>query len=592
MKRNCRKKYLQIQALTLLIAVVSILFFEVSADEQSDGTQLEYYAGGPKSILLSDSTFSDWDGCDLVEIDSTLHPENWYNPKNLDEIKYSYALAWDADKLYFYIEIDKPMAEFTTNISRLYYDLSPATMQNTGFIEFKYESAQDCIIINRATRLGEPNNDIELVGSIDIYSEEINGSTYIEASIPWSGLNEAVFIAEEGQYIKYNIYVSTSDNTSYLFAQDTSIWGLIPPWNISTHYPVMYFCEEDIEPPPEPENLRTVDILTSSYQEVNAALGMPYNGTVGTMEGWTDSNGALLTEGSFQSPNTISGGYMEGFKGRGTAGTQIPDLEEDGTIEKTIDLGRVVEGLYKFRVGCAQIIPENIVFPDKIQVFASEDGDYFQYLGELVAADYESAVIAGSLREMNKYTVSFPVGYCARYVRIKIIPPETNYNLIAVSEINAVYNEEAEETPSAIVSLGAKINKTCNGLRFGARYNKDEDKEVSQIGMLLYPTSKLGHNILDMDYYLENPFGEENPSGVALINAVGISQSDFVFGKAFDEYETFVFFTTITNIRADNLSTNITAVPFIEYTDGSILYGNPLVRNYNSVKDAVDAIDE
>lgn len=592
MKRNCRKKYLQIQALTLLIAVVSILFFEVSADEQSDGTQLEYYAGGPKSILLSDSTFSDWDGCDLVEIDSTLHPENWYNPKNLDEIKYSYALAWDADKLYFYIEIDKPIAEFTTNISRLYYDLSPATMQNTGFIEFKYESAQDCIIINRATRLGEPNNDIELVGSIDIYSEEINGSTYIEASIPWSGLYEAVFVAEEGQYIKYNIYVSTSDNTSYLFAQDTSVWGSIPPWNRSTHYPVMYFCEEDIEPPPEPENLRTVDILTSSYQEVNAALGMPYNGTVGTMEGWTDSNGELLTEGSFQSPNTISGGYMVGFRGRGTDGTQIPDLEEDGTIEKTIDLGRVVEGLYKFRAGCAQIISENIVFPDKIQVLASEDGDYFQYLGELVASDYESAVIAGSLREMSKYTVSFPVGYCARYVRIKIIPPETNYDLIAVSEINAVYNEEAEETPSAIVSLGAKINKTCNGLRFGARYHKDEDKEVSQIGMLLYPTSKLGHNILDMDYYLENPFGEENPSGVALINAVGISQSDFVFGKAFDEYETFVFFTTITNIRADNLSTNITAVPFIEYSDGSILYGNPLVRNYNSVKDAVDAIDE
>ncbi|PKM62803.1 MAG: hypothetical protein CVU97_03435 [Firmicutes bacterium HGW-Firmicutes-21] len=140
-----------------------------------------------------------------------------------------------------------------------------------------------------------------------------------------------------------------------------------------------------------------------------------------------------------------------------------------------------------------------------------------------------------------------------------------------------------------IVSLGAKVNQAQKGLRFGAEFNK-KNLEVEQIGMLLYPTAKLGADTLDMNYYLANPYSAANQTGVVKVRAVGIAAADFVPGRAFGLYDKFTYFVTLLSIPDASLATDVTAVPFIEYADGSIVYGAPLVRNYSAVLIAADPI--
>lgn len=564
-------------------------------EEDYFGTQTEYYAGSAKAISASDNDFSDWNGADMVEIDSGKHPENWQMDLSCDEITYHYALAWDKTYLHFYIIIEEPMSALSS--ARFYYDITPKTFMGTGFAELKYDKGKNNIYVARATRFGKTTNDPELISSIGIHTEEINRVTHIEVSVPWDGLNESSFIPQDGAYIRYNLGVKTKTSGEYLFAQDTSVWGTDnEPWDNASKFLLMYFETGTVEMPViVPEELETSKIPVSSYREINAALGKPYTGTKSTKDGWTDTGGNLLTEGSFQDLNTISGNYMEGFQGTGADGKQIPDAEEDGTIVKIIDLGSVVKGLYKFQTGSAQVTSQGIIFPNKVKVYASANGYHYQFLNTAKATDYISSDSGGIFKEMQKYTITLTQGVAARYIKIKIVPPDTNYNILALSEITAVYNEAdggSSEPKDAIVSLGAKVNTASKGLRFGAEYNKKEDIEVDQIGMLIYPAFKLGTDILDMEYYYKNPYSEENKSGVILINAVSIASSDFVPGREFKDYDSFVYFVTLLNIPYGQLSTDITAVPFIKYKSGSIIYGIPLVRNYTDVLAASEAIEE
>lgn len=129
----------------------------------------------------------------------------------------------------------------------------------------------------------------------------------------------------------------------------------------------------------------------------------------------------------------------------------------------------------------------------------------------------------------------------------------------------------------AIGSLGAKVNTQINGLRFGAEYNKNDFRPpVENIGVILYPTARLGEDTLDLDYAAETP-------NVVVVRAIGISADDYVQGQAFSDYDFFVFYATLISIPESQLSTNITAVPFVKYSDGSVFYGEPMVRNFNQV---------
>lgn len=548
-------------------------------------TQTQFYAGGEtNSISTTDNTFSDWDGREKVRISSAEHPENWQESDYKEDFVYSYSLAWNRTYLYYYLEVETAMSLILNFSPRFYYDVSPLTTSYTGSVEFSYDPATDSMAITRVKNGSNYDEAFRL--AIKFHCAEINGDTYLEAAIPWSSMYET-FSFDTQPYIRYNTFVGTTTSVSNLFPQDTSVWtSTTKPWSKSTHYLTMYFSEgEPTLQPITPTPLTTSSILNSSYQAVNCALGKAYTGTVGTVPDWNGYNETKLTEGSFQTIDSINGAYMEGFSAE--------DVEEDGTIIKKIDLGAVESGLYKFEVGVAQVVSAGILFPSSVKVYASANDIHYQYLGEGVVTNYENTS-EGTLKEIQRATILLAEGVEARYIKFKITPPEDSYDFIALSEMTVIHNIsiDEEEEIDPILSLGAKVNKESKGLRFGAKFSKIELKEVEQIGMLLYPTAKLGGAVLDMEYYLSNPYSAENQSGVILINAVAISKSDYIQGKTFGNYSSFTFFISILGIPEAQLATNITSVPFVEYTDGSILYGTPLIRNYSAVSAATDAVQE
>ncbi|HAN21434.1 MAG: hypothetical protein A2Y15_09250 [Clostridiales bacterium GWF2_36_10] len=580
--------------LTTLFNSGLITSAEVVWEENYHKTQLEYYAGSAATKSMTDNSFSDWAGSELVEINSLEHPENWQNTFFTNSIAYNYALAWDTSYVYLYIEIDRPLSALTASYTRFYFDVTPETNSFTGWVEYTYNSSTNNIVVNRAHRYNN-TNDPTFAANIGLHVTEIDGKTCIETKIPWSGMNQA-FTPTNGANIKYNLCILADTDSTYLYVQDSSVWTTNNmPWQKSTYYLTMFFSTGTPNLTPiTPTALTTSTILTSAYKELNAALGMTYTGTVGTHPNWQNFNVNLLTEGSFQDVTTISGDYMEGFQGTGTDGSLTANIEDDGTIVKIIDLGSVVNGLYKFKIGSAQVSTDGILFPSQVKVYASQNSFHYQYLGTATEGEYNSSDASGVLKELQRYNVELTEGVSARYIKIKITPPASNYNIVAISEISAIYNVAVDEEVviDPIISLGAKVNIELNGLRFGAQFNKNELKEVEKIGMLMFPTSKLGSNTLDMAYYNANPYTADNQSGVILISAVAIAKSDFVMGKAFNDYETFNYFITLLNIPETNLTTNVTAVPFTLYKDGSISYGAPLVRNYSAVLDAIDAIQE
>lgn len=127
-----------------------------------------------------------------------------------------------------------------------------------------------------------------------------------------------------------------------------------------------------------------------------------------------------------------------------------------------------------------------------------------------------------------------------------------------------------------VTSLGAKINIARKGLRFGALYNKQSDKELKEIGVLMYPTSLLGSDTLNLEYAASH-------SKVAKVKEIGIE--DVIANKKFNTYDSFVFHASIINIPTANLDTLVTAVPYVIFSDGTTIYGEAKSRSYNSVVD-------
>ncbi|PKM62802.1 MAG: hypothetical protein CVU97_03430 [Firmicutes bacterium HGW-Firmicutes-21] len=439
------------------------------------GTPNDYYAGGAKTISVTDSSFADWAGQDLIEVDSLAHPENWQNPATrVGEIKFRYALAWDATNLYYYIEIDAPMTALeTATAPRLFIDITPATIARTGLVDFGYDATAGKMICKRADKFGgNATTNAEFKASVGVNSAEVAGITYLEASIPWAGMGEA-FTPQDNATIKFNTGVLTTTSVTSLYADNAYEWGTTnAPWQNNVEYLTMHFATGTaVLPVVTPKALVTTAVQTVDFEETNMALGKTYTGTAGTRAGWIDP-GTILTNGVYGTFETISGTVFAGWQGGGigaNAGTLTPNVEADGKIVKIIDLGSAVSGMHKFVASSAQVAIFGIIFPEDVTFYASTNGVHYQLLGSGAIQNYVSGLNGGQTKETQDYVVTLATGVTARYIKAVITPPEVDYVITPIGEIAAIKNIDAQPRPVPIGNpnaywLSAEMAATDNGI--------------------------------------------------------------------------------------------------------------------------------
>jgi len=447
MKNTQKKALSMLFALCLVFTSVCLATLIASADETDVtweetyyGTPMDYYAGGSQSISLTDSSFSDWNGNDLIEVNSAKNPENWQNSLHSGDLAFHYSLAWDATNLYLYLEIEKDMSADVPT-ARIFFDLTTDTTARTGLVDFSYDESSDSMEVIRADKFGSSNN-VQFAASVKVFSEYKNDITYMEASIPWSEMGES-FTPADNKSILYSLGVSTLTSGTSLYSDDATKWegNTYAPWTNNTRYLTMHFNEGTATlPVVTPTPLATIALSEDANLGKNVAFGAEYTGTAGTRDGWSDSNGTLLTDGKFQDITKIGGSYMEGYQGTGSDGDLTPDIEDNGKIVKVLDLGEVYDSLYEFKVGSGQVIDYNILFPSEVEFYASENGKHFQYLGKGTVEDHKSGKHGGLDKEVQKYVLNLNEGIKARYVKVIVTPPEDNYTITTLSEISVLFS--------------------------------------------------------------------------------------------------------------------------------------------------------
>ena len=421
----------------------------------SDYETDDYYAGKAADISVEDNSFDDWAGQPVVEIDSTLNPENWQTTPS-GELVFRYALAWDATNLYFFIEWDVPMAKLNVGAglgaTRLFYDVNPegGGAKRTGLIDLQYNADDDKMVVFRADnrRVGGNNEDFQ--AAISLYAEENGGVTTLEAAIPWAAMGDP-FVAYEGAEILYSVCAYTTDTKAYLYAQDTApfkkeggAWG-DAPWVNNNNYLTMHLNE--YAPMGEimtPTALGTSEVPPAGIDnaKTNMARGKTYTGTLGTRGGWIDG-GTLLTDGNFGTFESVGGGTFAGWQGPGADYLFDVDAEPNGRIVKIIDLGEVVEGLYEFVASSGQVAGYKIYFPSAVTFYASDNGAHYQLIGQGVVADYVSGTHGGMEKETQNFKVELETGIAARYIKVVIDPPtgeQDNYVITTVGQVAAYAN--------------------------------------------------------------------------------------------------------------------------------------------------------
>lgn len=146
-----------------------------------------------------------------------------------------------------------------------------------------------------------------------------------------------------------------------------------------------------------------------------------------------------------------------------------------------------------------------------------------------------------------------------------------------------VYGDKPEDE-GVVVSLGSKVKSSTFSLRLGAKYNgkllsADERATVTDLGIVFYPSKFLkAGDVLDL-----------TTEGAAILSAAGIDEDYYVDGKAFVDYDTFVFYATIVNIPENGRDTDISFRSYIIYSEGTV-YGEVLARNYNDTLTAAREI--
>lgn len=141
---------------------------------------------------------------------------------------------------------------------------------------------------------------------------------------------------------------------------------------------------------------------------------------------------------------------------------------------------------------------------------------------------------------------------------------------------NGYYGYVAPPEPN-IKSLGASVNTELAGIRFGTSFTNDVTLgEVTALGTLLIPEAKLGSSELALDL---------NNDLVVNAEARTISASDYVEGKAFEDYASFTFYVTVIGLEGHE-SDNIVARSYATYSSNTgvnTVYSDAISRNINDV---------
>lgn len=141
------------------------------------------------------------------------------------------------------------------------------------------------------------------------------------------------------------------------------------------------------------------------------------------------------------------------------------------------------------------------------------------------------------------------------------------------------YSAAVSEPLLPVTTLGAAINTVSPALRLGARYETAylasgvAATDVSDLGMVFYPTRLLGENELNI-----------STSGSMHRSAQGIANYDST--KVFSDYTTITFYVTIVGIPYNGLDDEISFRAYCTYGETTI-YSDTMSRSYDYVYDTL-----
>ncbi len=259
--------------------------------------------------------------------------------------------------------------------------------------------------------------------------------------------------------------------------------------------------------------------------------------------------------------------FITGFNTSIVAGAAQIFTPDFGTVSNdTANVIWTANAIAKYDEELDQYIVTELIFPTETGCTVDrtlDDDEIF------IAVHWDDSETDGVTEANRTALMSVQVGMALEFNNIDLENKTIGSNpTITFSTINP-----------PVVSLGAQVNSTLYGIRFGATYNKVFGYgEVTGLGFLLISEYRLGDNALDLNY--------ESNSAIAdyVVKVEARTIVEYVEGKDFSDYETFTFYASVVRLdRKDNLDDNIVAVPYITYATGKSFVGEQLKNSYNGV---------
>ncbi|MDD4422130.1 MAG: dockerin type I repeat-containing protein [Eubacteriales bacterium] len=307
----------------------------------------------------------------------------------------------------------------------------------TGLVDFTFVDPGDGgdpgAQITRVTDLD--TNVANKITDTDITMSSIHGDGYFEIEFSIPAAKFGFDTVEAGDYFSFAF--SGSDTFPKETFPDLEVpgYGVIGStdkfvYNKRETYDFFYFDGLD---------------STSVYEDEDptvVSIGKTYSGTVAARGGWTDTTEKTkLTNGTggllrllggsgpfvgFQIVKNTSYSRVAGAWVENSTTYSADERNADGVFYQTIDLGAKTDKLYDYTARFGQIVAYGILFPSKVEFYASEDNVTFYRVG--VANKGEVLNDGGAtLKEWADYSFTSQVGVSARYVKIAITPvvPDT-----------------------------------------------------------------------------------------------------------------------------------------------------------------------
>jgi hypothetical protein len=221
------------------------------------------------------------------------------------------------------------------------------------------------------------------------------------------------------------------------------------------------------------QGLETSEINPSDT-DVIVSKDKTYTSTKAERTNWTDTDPATkLTDGDLGSLDKLGGaGPWVGFQlqkivpytytsDAWVAGetTFNPDERDvNGKYYAIIDLGQNVQSIYKYSVRFGQIVNYGILFPSKVEFYASVDGTKFYKIGEGEKGTVENNG-AATLKEWVDYTYSSTQGVTARYIKVAITPEEAVVTAPTAAGTEGQVNEAKKTVVTGLTEISV-IAKT------------------------------------------------------------------------------------------------------------------------------------